>query len=236
MPELIQSLSPELQARVEAVEAFISLADRLFEIHVIEWSAVEDDWRLLAINGAFRRQLESITAAILLTKQGLGHLSVTFVRAALEDVMYLRFFLGLDRIASQRLFTLLGRWDGFRSLLSQRNFVGDEVMKDLWYSTEFLDAAEDRRNETRDALKELQKQYRWRGGIVPSADWIAERAGQRELYDYLHAATSRALHFSAGEMNAARLGQPDRAGDHGLTRDSRAPGGLCAFPASVALL
>jgi len=70
MPELIQSLSPELQARVEAVEAFISLADRLFEIHVIEWSAVEDDWRLLAINGAFRRQLESITAAILLTKQG----------------------------------------------------------------------------------------------------------------------------------------------------------------------
>ena len=236
-PRADQSLAPELQARVEAVEAFISLADRLFEIHVIEWSAVEDDWRLLAINGAFRRQLESITAAILLTKQGLGHLSVTFVRAALEDVMYLRFFLGLDRIASQRLFTLLGRWDGFRSLLSQRNFVGDEVMNDLWYSTEFLDAAEDRRNETRDALKELQKQYRWRGGIVPSADWIAERAGQREFYDYLHAATSRALHFSAGEMkSAARLGQPDRAGDHGLTRDSRAPGGLCAFPASVALL
>jgi hypothetical protein len=60
-----------------------------------------------------------------------------------------------------------------------RSFVGDEVMKDLWYTTEFLDAAEERRNETRDALKELQEQYRWSGGIVPSASWIAERAGQR---------------------------------------------------------
>jgi hypothetical protein len=59
-----QPLSPDLQTRVEAVEAFISLADRLFEIRAIEWSAVEDDYRLLAINGAFRRQLESIKAAI----------------------------------------------------------------------------------------------------------------------------------------------------------------------------
>jgi uncharacterized protein DUF5677 len=190
------------------VEAFMSLVDRLFEVHAIEWSAVEDDYRLLAINGAFRRQLESIKAAILLTKQGLGHLTVAFVRAALEDVIYLRFFLDLDRIASQQLFILLGRWDGLRSLLAQRSFVGDEVMNELWYSTEFLDAAEERRNETRDALKELQEQYRWRGGIAPSADWIAERAGQRQLYDYLHSATSRALHFSAGEIMRRGWGSP----------------------------
>jgi len=81
-------------------------------------------------------------------------------------------------------------------------------MKDLWYTTEFLDAAEERRNETRDALKELQEQYRWSGGIVPSASWIAERAGQRQLYDYLHSATSRALHFSAGEMMRRGWGSP----------------------------
>ena len=102
-----QPLSPELQARVEAVEAFISLADRLFEIHAIEWSAVEDDYRLLAINGAFRRQLESIKAAIVLAKQGLRHIAVTFIRAALEEMIYLKFFLDLDQVASQRLFILL---------------------------------------------------------------------------------------------------------------------------------
>ncbi len=78
----------------------------------------------------------------------------------------------------------------------------------LWYSTEFLDAAEAQRTVTREELKELQKEYRWSGGIVPASDWIAERAGQRPLYDYLHAATSRALHFSAGEIMRWGWGNP----------------------------
>ncbi len=199
---------PELQARLEAVEAFVSLADRLFQIGPIEWSAAADDYRLLAINAAFRRQLESIKATVLLTKQNLGHLAVAFVRAALEDVIYLKFFLDLDRAASPRLFILFGRWDGLRSLLAQRDYLDDEVMNELWYSTEFLDAAEAQRTVTREELKELQKEYRWSGGIVPASDWIAERAGQRPLYDYLHAATSRALHFSAGEIMRWGWGNP----------------------------
>jgi hypothetical protein len=198
----------KLQARVEAVEAFASLADRLFEIRAIEWSAAESDYRLLAVNAAFRRQLESIKAAIFLTRQDLGHLAVTFIRAALEEVMYLKFFLDLDQTASQRLFILLGKWDGLRSFLAQRDFLGDEMMIDLWYSKEFLDAADTQRSVACDALKELRNQYRWGRGIVPSAGWVAERAGQRPLYDYLHAATSRVLHFSAGEIIRRGWGNP----------------------------
>ena len=87
MPEQLESKPSPLQARVEAVEAFVNLADRLFEIRGVEWSAVEHDYRLLAVNAAFRRQLESIKAAVVLTKQNLGHLAVAFVRAALEDVI-----------------------------------------------------------------------------------------------------------------------------------------------------
>jgi Family of unknown function (DUF5677) len=208
VPEQLEPESSQLQARVEAVEALVSLADRLFEIRGIEWSAVEGDYRLLAVNAAFRRQLESIRAAVILTKQDLGHLAVAFVRAALEDVMYLKFFFGLDQASSQRLFLLLGRWDGLRSLLNQRAYVGDDVMNGLWYRTEFLDAAEIKRSETREALRELQKEHGWSGGVLPSADWIAEQAGLRPLYEYLHAATSRALHFSAGEIMRRGWGHP----------------------------
>jgi hypothetical protein len=32
-------------------------------------------------------------------------------------------------------------------------------MNGLWYPTEFLDAAEKQRSETREALRELQKEY-----------------------------------------------------------------------------
>jgi hypothetical protein len=208
MTEQLESESSQLQARVEAVEAFVNLADRLVEIHSIEWSAVEGDLRLLAVNAAFRRQLESIRAAVILARQDLGHLAVAFVRAALEDVMYLKFFFGLDQAASQRLFLLLGWWDGLRSLLSHRAYLGDEVMNGLWYRAEFLDAAEMKRSETREALRELQKEYGWSGGILPSAAWIAEQAGLRPLYEYLHAATSRAVHFSAGEIMRRGWGDP----------------------------
>ena len=172
------------------------------------WADVDADYRLLAINSGLRRQLESIRAAALLGRQDLGHLAVAFVRASLEDVMYLGFFVGLDLVDSQKLFKLLGSWDALRSLLAQRDYVGDEVMAQLWYPTAFLEAAVDAREKVQTELKALQKQYRWSGGILPSGAWIADQAGQRELYDYLHAATSRALHFSAGEIVRRGWGRP----------------------------
>lgn len=57
-------------------------------------------------------------------------------------------------------------------------------------------------------MKGLQKQYKWGGGDLPSGAWVAERANKKDLYDYLHAATSRALHFSAGEIMRRGWGHP----------------------------
>jgi len=120
----------------------------------------------------------------------------------------LAFFVGLDRTESQELFKAMGNWDSLRSLLAQRDYVGDEVMEQLWYTESFLDAAVQSRDKVRAELKALQKKYNWSGGVLPSGEWIADRAGQRKLYDYLHAASSRALHFSAGEILRRGWGHP----------------------------
>jgi hypothetical protein len=197
-----------LVERVDAVEAFIEVAGRLVAVGDLKWAEVDADYRLLAINVALRRQLESIRAAVVLARQDLGHLAVAFVRASLEDVIYLSFFVSLALDDSQKLFLLLGNWDMTRSLLAQRAYVGDDVMKELWYPTGFLDAVQLKRDEVRSQLKELQKHYKWPGGDLPSGAWIAEKAGQKDLYDYLHAATSRSLHFSAGEIMRRGWGHP----------------------------
>ncbi|WP_204017919.1 DUF5677 domain-containing protein [Sphaerimonospora thailandensis] len=194
--------------RVEAVEAFIDVASRLVAVGDLRWAEVEADFRLLAINVALRRQLESLRAAAMLTRQNFGHLAVVFVRASLEDVIYLSFFGSLTLEESQRLFLLLGNWDATRSLLAQRDYVGDDVMRMLWYPPAFLDAVQAKRDEVRLQLRELKKHYGWPGGDLPPGAWIAERAGQKDLYDYLHAATSRALHFSAGEIMRRGWGHP----------------------------
>lgn len=79
---------------------------------------------------------------------------------------------------SQKLFLLIGNWDVTRSLLAQRTYVGDDVMNELWYPTNFLDAVQLKRDEVRSQLEELQKHYKWPGGELPSGAWIAEKAGQ----------------------------------------------------------
>jgi hypothetical protein len=197
-----------LEERVEAVEAFIEIAGRLVTVGDLKWADVEADYRMLAVNVALRRQLESIRGAAVLARQDLGHLAVAFVRASLEDVLYLRFFASLALEDSQKLFGLLSDWDMARSLLAQRAYIGDDDMKKLWYPTGFLDAVQLKRDNVRVQLKELQQKYKWPGGDIPSGAWIAEKADEKELYDYLHAATSRAVHFSAGEIMRRGWGDP----------------------------
>lgn len=199
--------STPLDERVAAVEDFVAINERLLSVGNLSWSDATADGRLLAINSALRRQLESLRASTTLARQGLGHLAVAFVRASLEDVMYLGFFTSLGQAEAQELFLAFGRWDVTRSLLAQRNYVGDEVMAQLWYPKAFLDAMEAERDKQQAALVVLRKKHGWQGRL-PSGDWIAERAGKRDLYEYLHAATSRALHFSAGEIMRRSWGEP----------------------------
>ncbi|CAM5343202.1 hypothetical protein STANM337S_01146 [Streptomyces tanashiensis] len=197
-----------LQNRIGAVEEFAALMDQVARVGDLDWSKQAADFRLLAVNVSLRRQIESIKAATILARQDLGHLAVSFVRASLEDALYLGFFASLSREDSQELFNALGSWDGLRSLLAQRSYVGDDVMHALWFPPEFLEAAEDKQAETKEKLRDLKRKYRWGSGLVPSSSWLAEQSGKKELYDYLHSATSRSLHFSAGEILRRGWGDP----------------------------
>jgi hypothetical protein len=197
-----------LLRRVDAVEDFVALARRLISVEDLKWADASADYRLLAINVALRRQLESIDAACLLCRNGLGQLAIALVRPSIEDVIYLDFFRSLKLADSQKLFLLMSRWDQLRSLLAQRDYIGDADMEKLWYSKAFLDAAEQEKEQTRVQLKALQQQFGWPKGRLPSAEWVAKRTGRHDLYDYLHAATSRAIHFSAGEIMRRGWGHP----------------------------
>jgi hypothetical protein len=168
-----------LVARVDAVEAFIEVAGRLVAVGDLKWVDVDADYRLLAINVALRRQLESIRAAVVLARQDLGHLAVAFVRASLEDVIYLSFFVSLALDDSQKLFLLLGNWDMTRSLLAQRAYVGDDVMKELWYPTGFLDAVQLKRDEVRSQLKELQSTTNGQGVTSRPAHGLPRKPARR---------------------------------------------------------
>jgi hypothetical protein len=170
-----------LEERVEAVEAFIEIAGRLVTVGDLKWADVEADYRMLAVNVALRRQLESIRGAAVLARQDLGHLAVAFVRASLEDVLYLRFFASLALEDSQKLFGLLSDWDMTRSLLAQRAYIGDDDMKKLWYPTGFLDAVQLKRDNVRVQLKELQQSTNGQGGTSHLAHGLPRKQTRRSF-------------------------------------------------------
>ena len=193
--------------RVRAVEKMLVEANKIIVIGDMKWEEVEADLRLLAINHALRRQLEGLDGALLLVKSTLGHLSVSFVRPALEEMIWLKYLSTLSAEKATKLLLVLGTYDALRSLLAQRDHIGDEGMRGLWYKTSFLDAANEKLDSVKLSLKDLAKEFGW-SGMLPSAQWIATQADELGKYKYLHAASSPAIHFSAGEVMRRGWGEP----------------------------
>jgi hypothetical protein len=194
--------------RAKAVRNILPALRDLFQVEDLRWADVEKDLRLLVINHVIRRQLEALEASLNLASADLGHLSVSFIRPALEEMIWVKYLSSLPLATSQRLLLALANYDSLRSLNAQRAYVGDEAMHDLWYTPGFLKAVEKKLPTVEGELVRLRKELKWSGGRIPSTDWIAEAVSEQRIYKYLHAATSRSLHFSAGEILRRGWGHP----------------------------
>lgn len=204
----MNSESHEGLYRLRAVEQWLAAVQRLIEVREIEWKEGWADLRLLAANYTIRHQLEALGASVSLAHDDLGHLAVGFVRPALDELLWILWLNTLTQGDAQEILFASGRSDGLRSLAAQRAYVGEEVMKELWYSSEFLDEQVGQHEVMRSRPKALQGKLQWAGGANPSAAWIAQQSQHGTLYDYLHSATSRALHFSMGEILRNSWGDP----------------------------
>jgi hypothetical protein len=207
MPEDIEAEQAGT-ARANTIKELLPRLRELIEVTDLKWDDATKDIRLLAINHVMRRQLEALDATLSLAAVNAGHLAVVFVRPALEEMLWIKYLTSIDRAIAQRLLSAMGSYDSLRSLLSQADYIGEKAMCDLWYSPEFLAAARDRVPEVERELSDLRSELTWQGRQVPSTAWIAKSVGERRVYEYLHSATSRSLHFSAGEVLRRSWGTP----------------------------
>lgn len=196
-------------SRLAAVERWIAAQKQALIVGDLPWETAWSDLRLIAVNYILRRQFEALDATVVLAKAGFGHLAVGFVRPALDELLWMLWIKDLPRKDANNLLSTMGRSDAIRSLAAQRAYVGDVVMQELWYPIAFLDAQEQQQPTVKAELKKLREQFNWSGSPLPSARWVAEQSGHKDLYDYLHAAASRALHFSMGEVMRNGWGEPE---------------------------
>lgn len=194
--------------RLQALKIFTERIDEVIEVGSLTWDQAAPDFRGLSINNCVRRQRESLEGAIALGRAGHGHLAVGFVRSFLEERIWLAFLASMPRDEANSLLLAMGRWDAIRTLVAQREFVGDKAMTlDLWYPPGFVDAHEASLPEIKAELRQLRAKWGWQQ-TLPSTGWVAEQVELDAEYEYLHSATSRALHFSAGEVLRRGWGTP----------------------------
>lgn len=196
--------------RLDALDGFASDLARAVELNELVWSQ-PPNLRALTINNCVRRQRDAIQGAIALGKARQGHLAVAFVRPLLEERLWMMFLADMPEASANALLLAMGRWDTVRSLVAQRDYIGDDEMTlYLWYPPGFVDAREAQLPAIKAELVDLRRQWGWQG-TLPSTQWVADKVSLRAEYDYLHSATSRAVHFSAGEVLRRGWGAPGGA-------------------------
>ncbi|MGH3966147.1 MAG: hypothetical protein ACRDRY_23345 [Pseudonocardiaceae bacterium] len=94
----------------------------------------------------------------------------------------------------------MGNSDLMRGLVAFRNYAGLETLVKLGFPASLVQSADVYVDKTKLDFSDLGDQLSWPNRKrPPSTGWIADQVGDRRTYDYLFAASSRVVHFSAGE-------------------------------------
>lgn len=95
--------SADLGTRFVAFEAWIAAQKQYITIGDLSWETGWSDIRRIATNYILRRQLEALDATAALAAAGLGHLTVGFIRPALDELLWMLWVKDLPQMEAQEL-------------------------------------------------------------------------------------------------------------------------------------
>lgn len=197
-PEMSDSGSPLERFERSAAE-FIEIFDVLLTSLDLKFSPTIP-LRAVVARAVAERQVNALRASIVLGKKNLGQLASAFVRQACEEQIWLKYIAQLEPAVADKLLLAMGNSDSMRGLLAFRDYAGLDVLVKLGFPARFVQWADVCVDKVKSDFSDLGGQLGWPNRKrPPSTDWIADQVGDRRTYDYLFAASSRVVHFSAGE-------------------------------------
>ncbi|WP_327156665.1 DUF5677 domain-containing protein [Streptomyces tubercidicus] len=154
------------------------------------------------------RQLDGFQAITALTRADLGHVAPAYLRPACEEYFWIKYLNTLQPQDFRDFLLQVANYENLRGLHAQQMYIGKKGMKHLGFPTAFINEALRRVNSGKQRISDIGDRLGWpsatesNGGLVglPSTHWIANKVSEGKLYDYLYSATSRHVHFSAGEL------------------------------------
>ncbi|WP_448613601.1 hypothetical protein [Modestobacter sp. URMC 112] len=188
----------------------LSHVEPLTQLSPISWRDFQRHLPELTARAVVMRQVEGLKATLELCRGGLGHLGIGFIRQALEEVIWLEYVKQLEHGIANQLLGALAASDGARGVAAARSYLSDERMITIGFPQGFLDYNEEQRLESMKLLKAIGVRLGWpKGQAPPNMRWLAGKVDRLAVYEYLHSASSRFVHFSSGEV--FRRGWADEA-------------------------
>lgn len=173
-----------------------------------EWT---DQKFLPLINRAVvRRQFDSLSATIALTKSNHGFAAACLVRPAYEEYIWLNYLNTMEESQAERLLKLLGSHEVCDHVKAQENYAGASVMNDLGFTRAFVRARQAGHKTVKSELHQLGKELGWPSrDLVPSVSFLAKATKNTDMYNFIYHATSRFVHFSVSELLRRAWGASD---------------------------
>ena len=169
----------------------------------------EIDFFEIVATAAVIRQHEGFATIVDLVLMDRGDVAVTLLRPACEEFIVLRYLASIDRNDARALLCMLAWRDIDSALTAQHKYSGAQVMRELGLTKPYESHAS-RRPLLKNGLAKLRKKLEWPKGDAPSVWFMAKKAGEQKLYNFLYRATSRSVHFSVGELTRRCWGDPGK--------------------------
>jgi len=171
------------------------------QVSILSWKASDGFW-LLVCRCVLRRQFDALGAMVSMVSRGEAHASVPLLRPACEEFLWIKYLQTVKSELREEIVLQKSLIETADSLDAQRAYAGDGTMKELGFTTRFLDGFIEYRQIAQSKLKTAKKQLNWprRPELLPSTRYLARVTNEMELYDLIYHATSRTVHFTVSEL------------------------------------
>jgi hypothetical protein len=149
------------------------------------------------------RQWDNLNAITCLIHYDLGHISGALLRAAYEELIWIKYLRSIQPKDAEELITCMYMSNTSDHAFKMDNAFGEEVMRKLCFPEEFKKRWRMNNKSVLQKLRELRRRLKWTNvdGTtgLPKMTFLAKETGNK-IYELLYHITSVFVHFKVTEL------------------------------------
>jgi hypothetical protein len=160
------------------LEEFLSALEPLIrDIRHLTWENAPPPMFEIVCCAAICRQFEAIQASKDMTRRDTGHFGVLFLRAACEELIWIRYLNSIDPKMADIITHCLVQKEIHDLVNGQEQFSGRNSLINGGFSPKFLNDQKDTSKQAHTLLKSIGVKLKWPTSPLPTVAFLARRTG-----------------------------------------------------------